>query len=130
MKKPPKMSRADRQVQEASDAATWDAIEAYRDTGEMVPAEKDGKLVFLTVDEALRSRDDYERRRRESGDWRLKNLLTQFAAEGLSVTPDVWDRLEADRRQALVDDLAWIAKGRAKTKPDTGDRKHFLRRPL
>ena len=79
MRKLPKMSKADRQVQEASDAAT---------------------------------RDDYERRRRESGDWRLKNLLDQFAAEGLSVTPDVWDRLEADRRQALEDDLAWIARGR------------------
>ena len=115
MRKPQKMSRADRQVQEASDAATWDAIEAYRDTGEMVPAEKDGKLVFLTVDEALRTRDDYERRRRESGDWRLKNLLDQFAAEGLSVTPDVWDRLEADRRQALADDLAWIERGRKGT---------------
>ena len=50
MRKPPKMSKADRQVQEASDAATWDAIEAYRDTGEMVPAEKDGKLVYGNVD--------------------------------------------------------------------------------
>ena len=115
MRKLPKMSKADRQVQEASDAATWDAIEAYRDTGEMVPAEKDGKLVFMTVDEALRTRDDYERRRQESGDWRLKNLLDQFAAEGLSVTPDVWDRLEADRRQALQDDLAWIERGRKGT---------------
>lgn len=123
MKKPPKMSRADRQVQEASDAATWDAIEAYRDTGEMVPTEKDGKLVFLTVDEALRTRDDYERRRQESGDWRLKNLLDQFAAEGLSVTPDVWDRLEADRRQALQDDLAWIERGR---KGSAGGRKGAL----
>ena len=130
MKCPPKMTKTDRQVQEASDAATWDAIEAYRDTGEMVPAEKDGKLVFLTVDEALRSRDDYERRRRESGDWRLKNLLAQFAAEGLPVTSDVWDRLEADRRQALEDDLAWIAKGRAKTKPDKGNGKNSLRRSL
>jgi len=113
MKKPPKMSKADRQVQEASDAATWDAIEAYRDTGEMVPSVRDGKLVFLTVDEALRSRDDYDRRRRATGDWRLKNLLAQFAAEGQPVTADVWDRLEADRRQALEDDLAWIARGRA-----------------
>ncbi len=113
MKKLPKMSKADRQVQEASDAATWDAIEAYRDTGEMVPTERDGKLVFLTVDEALRTRDDYDRRRRETGDWRLKNLLAQFAAEGQPVPPDVWDRLEADRRQALEDDLAWIARGRA-----------------
>ena len=122
MRKLPKMSKADRQVQEASDAATWDAIEAYRDTGEMVPAEKDGKLVFLTVDEALRTRDDYERRRQESGDWRLKNLLDQFAAEGLSVTPDVWDRLEADRRQALSDDLAWIERGRAAGKGMRGKR--------
>ena len=31
-----------RQIQEASDAATWDAIEAYRDTGEMVPVAQDG----------------------------------------------------------------------------------------
>ena len=121
MKKLPKMSKADRQVQEASDAATWDAIEAYRDTGEMVPAEKDGKLVFLTVDEALRTRDDYERRRRETGDWRLQNLLAQFAAEGLPVTPDVWDRLEADRRQALEDDLAWIARGRKKDREGKRD---------
>ena len=112
MRKRQKMSKADRQVQEASDAATWDAIEAYRDTGEMVPAERNGKLVFLTVDEALRTRDDYDRRRRETGDWRLKNLLAQFAAEGQPLTPDVWDRLEADRRQALEDDLAWISRGR------------------
>ena len=66
----------------------------------------------LTVDEALRTRDDYDRRRRETGDWRLKNLLAQFAAEGLPLTSDVWDRLEEDRRQALEDDLAWIARGR------------------
>ena len=112
MKKQPKMTKADREVQEASDAATWDAIEAYRDTGEMVPAERGGKLVFLTVDEALRTRDDYDRRRRESGDWRLANLLAQFSAEGLPVTPDVWDRLEADRRQALQDDMEWIERGR------------------
>ena len=112
MKKLPKMSKADRQVQEASDAATWDAIEGYRDTGEMVPVEKDGKLVFLTVEEAFRSRDDYARRKRATADWRLKNLLDQFAAAGQAITPDVWDRLEADRRQALEDDLEWIRRGR------------------
>ena len=117
MKRPLKMSKADRQVQEASDAATWDAIAADRDTGEMVPAERNGKLVFLTVDEALRTRDDYDRRRRETGDWRLKNLLAQFAAEGQPLTPDVWDRLEQDRRHALEDDLAWIARGRAASRP-------------
>ncbi len=112
------MSRMDelpedvRQIQEASDAATWDAIEAYRDTGEMVPVAQDGKLAFLTVDEALRSRPDYARRKRETAAWRLKNLLDQFAAGGVELTPDVWDRLEADRRQALEDDLAWIREGR------------------
>ena len=112
MRKQPKMSKADRQVQEASDAATWDAIEAYRTTGDMVPVLREGELVFLTVEEALRERDDYVRRKRESGDWKLKNLLDQFAAEGRVVTPDVWDRLEADRRQDLEDDLEWIRRGR------------------
>ncbi len=115
MKRAPKMTKADREVQEASDAATWDAIEAYRETGEMVPTEKDGKLVFLTVDEALRSRDDYERRHLATGEWRLRNLRAQFAAEGQELTAEIWDRLEADRRQALADDLAWIARGRAET---------------
>lgn len=108
MKKAAKMTKADRDVQEASDQATWDAIEAYRETGEMVPVEKDGKLVFLTVDEALRERPDYERRKRETAAWRRKNLLDQFAAAGVPVTPDIWKRLEADRRQALEDELLWI----------------------
>lgn len=108
MRKSPRMSKADRQIQEASDVATWDAITAYRETGEMVPAEKDGKLVFLTVDEALRERGDYETRKREDAEWRRKNLIDQFAAAGVELTPDVWERLEADRRQALEDDLRWI----------------------
>lgn len=116
MKKFPKMSKADCQVQEAADVATWDAIAGYRETGEMVPTERDGKLVFLTVDEALRTRSDYDLRRRETGDWKLNNLLAQFTAEGMSLPTDIWDRLEADRRQALEDDLAWIARGRAKTR--------------
>lgn len=103
-----RLTKVDREIQEASDSATWDAIEGYRDTGEMVPVERDGRLAFLTVDEALRTRQDYERRKREVAAWRRKNLLDQFAAEGMEITPDVWERLEADRRQALEDDLAWI----------------------
>jgi len=103
-----KMNEADRQVQHAADVATWDAIEAYRDTGEMVPLERDGKLVFLTVDEALRERPDYECRKRENAAWRRRNLIEQFKAAGVPLTPDVWARLEADRRQALADDLLWI----------------------
>ena len=102
------MNEADRQVQDASDRATWDAIEAYRDTGEMVPVERDGLLVFLTVDEALRTRADYDLRKRENAAWRRRNLVEQFKAAGVPLTPDVWERLEADRRQALADDLLWI----------------------
>ena len=106
--KPVRLSKADREIQEASDSATWDAIEAYRDTGEMVPVEKNGKLAFLTVDEALRMRPDYEQRTRETAAWRRKNLIDQFKAAGIPLTDDVWNRLEADRRQALENELLWI----------------------
>lgn len=102
------LTKEGREVQEASDIATWDAIEAYRDTGEMVPTEKDGRLVLLTVDEALRERPDYEKRKRATAAWRRRNLVAQFESAGIPLTPDVWKRLEADRRQALEDDLAWI----------------------
>ena len=81
-----------RNAQDAFDEASWDAIEGYRDTGEMVPGMKDGKLYLYTVD----------------GEWRRNNLIAQFKAAGLELTPDVWERLAADRRQALEDDLAWI----------------------
>ena len=107
-----RMSKADRDIQAASDIATWDAITAYRETGEMVPAEENGKLVFLTVEEALRRRGDYERRKSEDAAWKRKNLLDQFAAAGVELTPDVWSRLEADRRQAFEDELAWIRSNR------------------
>lgn len=106
--KPIRLSKADREIQEASDSATWDAIEAYRDTGEMVPVEKNGKLAFLTVDEALRMRPDYEQRTRETAAWRRNNLIEQFKAAGIPLTDDVWKRLEADRRQALENELLWI----------------------
>ena len=65
-----------RNAQAAFDEASWDAVEGYRDTGEMVPGRN--------------------------------NLIAQFKAAGLELTPDVWERLAADRRQALEDDLAWI----------------------
>ena len=97
-----------RQVQEAAAEATWDALERYRDTGEMVPVMKDGKLALVTVDEAIRMRDDYEQRKAANAAWRRKNLIDQFALAGIELTPDVWERLAADRRQALEDDLAWI----------------------
>ena len=93
MTKTKRMSKDDRAVQEASDSATWDAIEAYRDTGEMVPVEKDGKLAFLTVDEALRARPDYEQRTRETAAWRRRNLMDQFKAAGIPLTDDVWKRI-------------------------------------
>ena len=113
----PRMPKDCREVQEAMDRASWDAIEGYRQTGEMVPVLKDGKLAFVTVEEAFSARPDCAERKRADADWRLNNLREQFKAAGIKITPDVWDRLEADRRQALADDLAWIARGRATSGP-------------
>ena len=104
-----------REVQSAAAEASWDALERYRDTGEMVPVMKDGKLALVTVDEAMRMRPDYEERKAANAAWRRKNLIDQFALAGLELTPDVWERLEADRRQALEDDLAWIKREGHKT---------------
>ena len=107
-----RMPKDCREVQEAMDRASWDAIEGYRQTGEMVPVLKDGKLAFVTVEEAFSARPDCAERKRADADWRLNNLREQFKAADVEITPDVWDRLEADRRQALADDLAWIERGR------------------
>lgn len=101
-----------RQVQEAMNRASWDAVEGYRQTGEMVPVAKNGRLAFITVEEAFQARPDCAERKRADGDWRLSNLVGQFKAAGVPLTPDVWDRLAADRRQALADELAWIERGR------------------
>ena len=110
-----RMPKDCREVQEAMDRASWDAIEGYRHTGEMVPVLKDGKLAFVTVEEAFSARPDCAARKRADADWRLNNLYEQFKEAGVPLTPDVWDRLEADRRQALEDDLAWIRRGRKET---------------
>ena len=107
-----RMPKDCREVQKAMDRASWDAIEGYRQTGEMVPVLKDGKLAFVTVEEAFSARPDCAERKRADAEWRLNNLREQFKAAGVEITPDVWDRLEQDRRQALADDLAWIARGR------------------
>ena len=110
-----RMPKDCREVQEAMDRASGDAVEGYRHTGEMVPTVKDGKLAFVTVEEAFSARPDCAARKRSDADWRLQNLREQFKAAGIAITPDVWDRLEADRRQALADDLAWIERGRKET---------------
>ena len=34
--------------------------------------------------------------------------MDQFKAAGIPLTDDVWKRLEADRRQALENELLWI----------------------
>ena len=112
-----RMPKDCREVQKAMDRASWDAIEGYRQTGEMVPVLKDGKLAFVTVEEAFSARPDCAERKRADADWRLNNLREQFKAAGIMITPDVWDRLEQDRRQALADDLAWIARGRTASRP-------------
>jgi hypothetical protein len=58
----PVMSEETRLVVQAMDEATWKAIEGYRQTGLPVPCWRDGKVVYLTVDEALASRSDYQER--------------------------------------------------------------------
>ena len=115
VKKTVRMPKDCREVQEAMDQASWDAVEGYRQTGEMVPTVKDGKLAFVTVEEKFSARPDCAERKRADADWRLNNLLEQFKAAGIAITPDVWDRLEADRRQALEDDLSCIRRGRRET---------------
>ena len=107
---------ADRQAAVALDAfeeATWDAIESYRITGELVPVTRDGKLEYLTVDEALHARRDYARRRDQTGRRKCANLLAQFRAAGRTPPPDLWERLAADRRAQLENELRWIEMARA-----------------
>ena len=58
----PVMSKETKRVVEAVEEATWNAIEDYRLTGLPVPVWRDGKVVYLTVDEALASRPDYRKR--------------------------------------------------------------------
>lgn len=96
------------EVQAAAAEASWDALERYRDTGEMVPVMKGDQLALVTVDEAMRMRDDYAERKAANAAWRRQNLIDQFALAGIPLTADVWERLAADRRQALEDDLQWI----------------------
>lgn len=107
---------AKRQAEVALDAfeeATWDAIERYRATGDLVPVMKDGKLELQTVDEALRSRRDWSKRRDQIGRRKCKALLAQFAALGREIPSDLWERLAADRKAQYEDELRWIELARA-----------------
>lgn len=61
----PVLSEETKLVVQAMEEATWKAIEGYRQTGLLVPVWQDGKLVYLTVDEALATRPDYARRMAE-----------------------------------------------------------------
>lgn len=99
-------------AQKAMEEATWDAIAAYRETGDLVPAIIDGKLEFLTVDEALRSRRDWAERRDSIGERKCRNLLGQFREEGRPIPDNLWDRLRADRRAQYEDELRWIEMAR------------------
>ena len=107
---------AARQAEVALDAfeeATWDAIEGYRVTGDLVPVMKDGKLELMTVAETLRSRRDYAKRRDQPGIRKRDALLGQFASLGREIPPDLWDRLAEDRRIQYEDELRWIELARA-----------------
>jgi hypothetical protein len=107
---------AARQAEVALEAfrdATWDALLGYRETGELVPVPGEvGGVGFLTVDEAQRSRPDRDGRRLATARRRAANLLAQFEAAGLPVPPDLWDRLAADARARLEDDLLYIEEAR------------------
>lgn len=103
---------------EAFRDAAWDAIEAYRTTGELVPVSGEGGGVgFLTVDEAQRTYPDRDARRLATARRRADNLLAQFQAAGRPVPPDLWDRLAADARAALDDALLYIAEARRQSHP-------------
>jgi hypothetical protein len=58
------LSEETKNVIAAMDEATWKATEGYRATGLPVPIydRKQKKVIYLSVDEALRRRSDYEMR--------------------------------------------------------------------
>ncbi len=58
------LSEETKNVIEAMDEATWKATEAYRVTGLQVPIYdwSQKKVIYLSVDEALRRRSDYAKR--------------------------------------------------------------------
>lgn len=112
---------AARQAEVALDAfeeATWDAIERYRATGDLVPVMQNGRLELLTVAEALRSRRDYAKRRDQTGRRKCAALLGQFASLGREIPADLWDRLAADRKAQYEDELRWIDMAREAAEKD------------
>ncbi len=58
------LSEETKNVIEAMDEATWKATEGYRATGLPVPIydREQKKVIYLSVDEALRRRSDYAKR--------------------------------------------------------------------
>ena len=97
---------------DAFEEATWDAIERYRVTGDLVPVMQGDRLELLTVAETLRSRRDYGKRRDQTGRRKCEALLGQFASLGREIPPDLWDRLAADRKTQYEDELRWIEMAR------------------
>lgn len=58
------LSEETKKVIEAMDEASWKAVEGYRVTGLPVPIydREQKKVIYLSVDEALKRRSDYESR--------------------------------------------------------------------
>jgi hypothetical protein len=58
------LSEETKNVIAAMDEATWKATEGYRMTGLLVPIydKEQKKVIYLSVDEALRRRSDYDMR--------------------------------------------------------------------
>ena len=59
------------------------------------------------------ARRDYAKRRDQTGRRKCANLLAQFRAAGRTPPPDLWERLAADRRAQLENELRWIEMARA-----------------
>lgn len=79
----PQMSETGRLAQEAFLRATWKAIQGYRITGELVPdIDKEGNVIFRTVDNVLRSRPDYKIRMKEDRERKRRALIEELASAG------------------------------------------------
>ena len=66
---------------------------------------KAGKLTLQRIAQLIRAGASFGFESTLSGRGHLKLFAD---AAGVELTPDVWERMEADRRQALEDELLWI----------------------
>ena len=123
-----------RNAQAAFDEASWDAVEGYRDTGEMVPGMKDGKLYLYTVDEALRTRPDYEIRKKDVGDgdnhWGWRTPLTLAYSDDNGHSWKKYEEIEDDSHNYCYMSMTFIGKKMLLTYYESENREDGTRRNL